>query len=226
MTTIYETRQDNLLSLTDGNQPAHALLRSGIMPLATKWDLFALQGRMYNAHQATIGTAIAGSAANAAGIVLTAPSFRFSVPTGTTVFPYRVNFTFATLAGIDNEIAVAYTNTNTYTSGGTACTPYNWRSDNPRDTSVTNCYVAAGSAIVENTLSSPRVLYQSCIPLADTFATSYTLERTWEVVWDDLVPIVGPASFLVWLSAKTTASTWYFSVDWAEIPTVSAVTAV
>ena len=226
MSTIYETRQDALLSLGDGNTPAQALLRMGIAPLASKWDLFALQGLMFNTKQATIGTAIAGSAAAEGGIVLTAPSFRFSVPVGTTVFPHRLNFTFATLAGVDNEIAVAYTATNSYTSGGTANTPLNWRTDNPAATKVTNCYVAAGSAVVEGTLSSPRVLYQACIPLAATWATSYTLERTWELTFDDLVPIVGPASFLVFLSAKTTASTWYFSADWAEVPTKSAITAV
>jgi hypothetical protein len=226
MTTLLEVRQDSLLSLGDGNTPPQALLRMGVMPVATKWDLFALGGYMFTAKQTTIGTPLAGSAADNAGIVLTAPTFRFSVPVGTTVFPYRFNLAFATAAGVDNEIAVAYDDTNTYTSGGTAITPLNWRTDNPRATAVTNCVHAAGSAIVEASLTNPRVIYQSCIPLAFAFATSYKLEDTKVIEFPNLIPIVGPASFLIWVSAKTTASTSYMSVDWAEVPTKSAITAV
>ncbi len=226
MTTLLEVRQDSLLSLSDGNTPPQALLRMGIMPVATKWDLFALGGYMFTAKETTIGTALAGSAQNAAGIVTTAPTFRFSVPTGTTVFPRRFNLSFASAAGTANEIAVAYTDTATYTSGGTAITPLNWRTDNPAATAVTNCVHAAGSAIVEAALTNVRAIYQACMPLAFTFASSYTLEKTIDVRWDNLIPIVGPASFLVWVSANTTASTGYFICEWAEIPTKSAITAV
>ena len=220
-----EVRQDSLLSLSDGNTPSPALLRMGVLPVASKWDLFALQGLMFNAHQAAIGTAIAGSAADAGGIVLTAPTFRFGVPVGTTVFPRHFNLALATAAGTLNEIVVAYNNALSYTSGGTACTPANWRTDNPATTAVVNCYVAAGSAIVEAALTTPRTIYQDIIPLAfadAADATHYVLDL-W---WDDLIPIVGPASFLVWVSAATTASTGYFQADWAEVPTKSAITAV
>jgi hypothetical protein len=203
-----------------------ALLRMGIPPMANKWDLFALQGLMFNAKQATLGTAIAGSTANAAGIVTTAPSFRFSVPTGTTVFPRHLNISFATAAGTDNEIALAYTDTATYTSGGTAVTPLNLRTDAPAATKVTNCYVAAGSAIVEGALTNVRAIYQDIIPLAFAFATSYHLMYNVDKWFEQLYPIVGPASVLLWVSAATTASTIYFSMDWAEVPTKSAITAV
>lgn len=226
MTTLLEVRQDSLLSLSDGNTPPQALLRMGIMPVASKWDLFALGGYMFTAKETTIGTALTGSAQNAAGIVTTAPTFRFSVPTGTTVFPRRFNVSFASMAGVDNEIAIAYSETSSYTSGGTAITPLNWRSDNPAATAVTSCYHASGSAIVEAALTNVRALYQAVIPLAFTFASSYTLEKTLDVKWDNLIPIVGPASFLVWLSGKTTANTHYFTCEWAEVPTKSAITAV
>jgi len=226
MATLLEVRQDSLLSLGDGNTPPQALLRMGIMPVATKWDLFALGGYMFTAKETTIGTALTGSAANAAGIVTTAPTFRFTVPTGTTVFPRRVNVSFASMAGVDNEIAVAYTDSASYTSGGTAITPLNWRTDAPRATAVTNCVHASGSAIIEAALGNVRAIYQSVIPLAFTFASSYTLEKTIDVKFDYLMPIVGPASFLIWLSGKTTANTHYLTVEWAEVPTKSAITAV
>jgi hypothetical protein len=226
MTTLLEVRQDSLLSLGDGNTPPQALLRMGIMPVANKWDLLALQGRMFTVKQTTIGTALAGSAADAGGIVLTAPTLRFSVPVGTTVFPRHLNVAFATAAGVDNEIALSYDDTATYTSGGTAVTPLNLRTDAPRATSVTNCYHAAGSAIVEAALTNVRAIYQDVIPLAFAFATSYHLMYTIDKWFDSFIPIVGPASVLLYLSAKTTANTHYVSLDWAEVPTVSAITAV
>jgi hypothetical protein len=226
MTTLFETRQDSLCSLPDGNTPPQALLRMGIMPVANKWDLLALQGRMFTVKQTTIGTALAGSAADNAGIVLTAPTLRFSVPVGTTVFPRRLQVAFATMAGVDNEIAWVYGDTATYTSGGTAVTPLNYRTDAPRATGVTNCYHAAGSAIVEAALTNVRAIYQDIVPLAFAFATSYHLMYTIDKWLDSFIPIVGPASVLVYLSAKTTANTHYVSMEWAEVPTISAITAV
>lgn len=221
-----EVFQDALRSLSDGNTPPFPQLRMGVPPVASKWDLFALQGRMFTAKQATIGTAIAGSASDNAGIVTTAPTFRFTVPSGTTAFIRHLNVAFATMAGVDNEIALLYSQTDSYTSGGTAVTPLNWRSDNPRSTAVTSCVYAAGSAITEAALTNVRAIYQDVVPLAFAFATSYVVQYTIDKYFEDLRPIVGPASVLLFLSAKTTANTHYFSLDWAEIPTVSAITAV
>jgi hypothetical protein len=225
MTTLLETRQDSLLSLSDGNTPPQALLRMGIAAVADKWDLLALGAKMFTAKQTTIGTALAGSAADAGGIVLTAPTFRFSVPVGTTVFPRHLNVAFASGAGTLNEIALIYTDTATYSSGGTAITPLNLRAGGAA-TAVTNCYHAAGSAIVEAALTNVRAIYQDILPLAFTFATSYTLQYNIDKWFNSFIPIVGPASVILYLSAATTASTSYMSFDWAEVPTVSAVAAV
>ena len=227
MSELLEVRQDSLLSLGDGNTPAQALLRMGIMPVATVWDLLALQGRMFNLKQTTVGTVLAGSAADNAGIVLTAPTIRFTVPTGTTVFPRRFQLGLLLGAtGVDNEIAVIYSETDSYTSDGTALTPLNLRTDAPRATAVTKCYHAAASAIVEGALTRERALFQACYPLDMVFGTSYNSEITLDVVWEDLHPIIGPASFLVYLSGKTATNTHYFNLQWAEVPTISAIEAV
>jgi hypothetical protein len=224
MTTVLtgEVRQSALLALGEGTLPTIPMLKMGVPIGATKWDLFALAGRMYNLKQTTIGTILAGSAADNAGIVLTAPTIRLTVPTGKTMFPYRFQMAGVPAAtSVDHEIAVIASETDSYTSGGTALTPLNWRTDNPRATSMTNVYHAAGSAIVEAALTRVRALYQAIYPYAAAFATSYELEINKEVVWPDLIPIVGPASFLVFLSAKTAAVAAYFSLDWAEVDTVS-----
>ena len=225
MTTLLEVRQDSLLSLGDGNTPPQALLRMGIAPVASKWDLFALQGLMFNLHQTAIGTAEAGSAAAGGGIVLTAPTIRFSVPAGTTVFPRHLNISYATAAGNVNEIAWAYTDTSPAATGGVAITPLNWRSDAPRGSVVTNCITGAATPIVEAALTNVRAIYQDIIPLAFAFATNYVLQYTIDKWIDTLIPIVGPAVVLLWMSGAT-AVTGYYSMDWAEVPTVSAITAV
>jgi hypothetical protein len=221
MTTLYETRQTALLSLGDGNTPAVPLTRMGIPAASTKWDLFALMGRMYNAKQTTIGTALAAPTQNAAGIILTMPWFRFTVPTGYTVFPRRLNLSVATAAGTVNEIALAYSETDSFTSStGAAITPLNWRSDNPRSTSVTNCYVGAtGTLNVEAALTRVRVLYQDMI--ATAFGANQTDQYVLDKRFDDLIPIVGPASVLLYFQGNTTAPSGYFSMDWAEVATVN-----
>lgn len=220
----YEVRQSVLAALADSSVVKAPLLKMGVPVGASKWDLFALQGRMFNAKQPTIGTAITFSAADNGGIVLTAPSFRFSVPTGTTVFVRRLELALIPGAtSVDNEIALLYTNTDTYTSGGAAVTPVNWRPDNPRATAVTNCLHCSGAAIVEAALGTVRVLHQEIYTPAAAYATSYNLNINRTVQFDDLVPIVGPASVLLFVSAKTAAITGYFSLDWAEVPSVSAV---
>lgn len=221
-----EVFQDALRGLSDGNVAPFPQLRMGVPVGASKWDLFALQGRMFTAKETTIGTAMTGSAADNGGIVLTAPTFRFTVPVGTTAFIRHLNVSYATAAGVDNELALIYTSADSYTSGGTAVVPLNWRTDAPRATAVTNCYHASGSAIIEAALTNVRAIYQDVIPLAFAFATSTLLQYTVDKYFEDLQPIVGPASVLLYLSAKTTANTHYFSMDWAEIPTVSAITAV
>ena len=222
MTTLYEVRQDTLTTLGDGNTPPVPMARMGFPANISKWDMFALAGRMFNVKQAAMGTALTFSAADNAGIVLTAPSFRFTVPTGVTVFPRRVNLALIPGATTeDNEIAIIYTAADSYTSGGTAQLPLNWRSDQPSATGVTNCYHCSGSAIVEAALTGVRSLHQRVYEVPAAYATSYNLDINVTVEWDDLIPIVGPASFLIYVSAKTAALTGYYSVDWAEVLTTN-----
>jgi hypothetical protein len=210
-----EVRQSTLGAYSENTRPTLPMLKMGVPFGATKWDRFALGGQMFNMHQAALGTAIAGSAADNAGIVLTAPTIHLTVPLGTVMFPRRFDLALVN-TGVDNELAIAYTTTDSFTSGGTACLPANWRSGGAAS-ACTNAVVAAGSAIIEAALVGVRVLWQRVIPLAAVFATNYTLQYNETVEWDDLHPVIGPASFLVFLSAKTAANTHYFSLDWAEV---------
>jgi hypothetical protein len=221
-----EVFQDALRALSDGNAPPFPQLRMGVPVWASKWDLLALQGRMFNLKETTLGTPLSGGTADAGGIVLTVPWVRFTVPSGTTVFPRRLNLAASAAAGTINEIALAYTQTDSFTSSaGVALTPLNWRTDNPRSSAVTNCYVgASGSVNTEAALVGVRVLYQNAVPTA--FGANQTDQLCIDKLFEDLIPIVGPASVLLYFTGATTTPAGYFTLDWAEVPTVSAITAV
>jgi hypothetical protein len=175
-------------------------------------------GKMFNAKQTTIGTALAGATADAASIILTVPWFRFTVPSGYTVFPYRLNLAYAACTGTVSEIAWIYTNTDSYTSGGTAVTPVNWRTVGGSTTAVTSCVIGpSGGVITEAALGTVRALYQDCVPAA--FAANATDQYALNVKIEDFVPIVGPASVLLYFGGVTTTPTGYLSMDWAEVLT-------
>lgn len=217
-----EVLQNTLRALGDGNTAAVPLARMGIPAVLSKWDLFALGGRMFNLKETTIGTELSGATA-AASTVLTVPWVRFTVPAGYTVFPRRLNLSLTAMAGTANEIALIYTNSDSYTSGGTALTPQNWRSDSDAPASIcTNVRIGpSGGVITEAALGTVRALYQE--GMAAAFTASF-LEHTIDKYFEDLIPVVGPASVLLYLTGNSTTPAGFFSLDWAEVPT-SAVKA-
>lgn len=220
MATLYEVRQNDLLELGDGNVPPIPQVRMGFPVEASKWDMFALMGRMYNLKQTTIGTALSGATADVAGIITTEPWVRFTVPTGTTAFIRHLNLSIAAAAGTLNEIALCYSETDSFTSStGVNLTPLNWRNDNPRSSVMTSVYVgASGTVNIEAVLTRVRALYQDIVPVA--FGANQTDQYLLDKWWNDLIPIIGPASVLLFL-AGTTSPTGYFSLDWAEVDTVN-----
>jgi hypothetical protein len=189
--------------------------------LVTTW---LREGRVFQTHNPTIGTPITGSAAAAGGHVLTAPSLRLSVPASKVVVPLLLKVMFNAMTGTPNEFAVVATDTDTYSSGGTsvALTAYNMFIDNlgtgqPHNSAVTNLRSGSGSALVEGTLTNPRVLDIGYLARADAVSEPKA-QYVWNPVTDGIMPhIHGPASFLVYLSAVTTALTYEFVLMWAEL---------
>lgn len=212
-----EVLQNTLRALGDGNTAAVPLARMGLPAVLSKWDLFALGGRMFNLKQTTIGTELSGATA-AASTVLTVPWVRFTVPTGYTVFPRHFNLTLSALAGTANEIALIYTNSDSFTSSaGVALTPRNWRPDADAPASIVeDCYIgASGGVNTEAALGVVRALYQE--DMAAAFTASF-LQHTIDKTFEDLIPIVGPASVLLYLTGNGTTPAGAFSLDWAEVP--------
>lgn len=218
-----EVAQSTLRALGDGNTAPLPMSRMGLPAVLSKWDHFALGGRMFNLKQTTIGTELSGATA-AASTVLTVPWVRFTVPTGYTIFPRHLNLSLTALAGTANEIALIYTNTDSFTSSaGVALTPRNWRPDADAASSIVeNCYIgASGGVNTEAALGVVRALYQE--GMAAAYTASF-LQHTIDQWFEDLIPIVGPSSVLLYLTGNGTTPAGFFSMDWAEVPT-SAVKA-
>jgi hypothetical protein len=215
MSDLFEVRASALGAYAEGQRLPAPLSKMGLPAVLSKWDHFALMGKMYNLKQTTVGTALAGGTADAGGLVLTVPWVQFTVPSGLTVFPRHFNLAVAAAAGTLNEIAFVYTQTDSYTSGGTTLTPLNWRSGGAAS-SVTNVVVGpSGGVITEAALVGVRAIYQDILPAA--FTASFLSFRV-DQYFEDLRPVIGPASVLVYFTGATTTPTGYFSIDWAEVP--------
>ena len=214
-----EVRQNSMLAASEGTATRRPMLKMGVPLVGDLWSYLALQGRMFNLQETTTGTVLTAAVADATSNVLTIPSMRFTVPTGVTVFPYRFNIAWQARAGTITEGMIIASETDTYTSGGVALVPKNWRTDNIRATSVSNCATGSGTALVEAALVRPRSLYKFVHTHAIAATDVNNIEKIWPVLW----PIVGPASVLIYLGSVTTAATYLFSLDWAELPTINAV---
>lgn len=206
---------------TDGQYAAVRITRDNALHTADIVHAWLREGRVFQTHNPTIGTALTGSAAAAGGHVLTAPSLRFTVPAANVVVPLRFKATFSAMAGTPNEMAIVASETDTYTSGGTSVTltPYSMFIDAspPKTSAVTNLRSGSGSALVEAALVNPRVLDIQYFARADAVSEPKA-EMIWNPVQEGVLPYIhGPASFLIYLSAVTTALTYEFILEWAEL---------
>ena len=196
--------------------------RSGAGFVSDQVQQWRMAGKVFQTHNPTIGTAITFSAAAAGGHVLTAPSIRFSVPTSLVVVPLRLKVTFSAMAGTPNEMALVATDTDTYSSGGTSVTlaAYNRVVDGVTSlgtSAVTNLRSGSGSALVEGTITNPRVIDIQYFARADAVSEPKA-DWSWSAHRDGgFTYIHGAASVLVYISAVTTASAGEFILEWAEL---------
>ena len=206
---------------SDGAYAAVRMTRENAILTADLVTAWVREGRVFQTHNPTIGTALVGSAAAAGGHVLTAPSLRFTVPASTIVVPLRFKATFSAMAGTPNEMAIVASEGDTYSSGGTSVTlaAYSMFIDAspPKTSVVTNLRSGSGLALVEGALVNPRVLDIQYFARADAVSEPKA-EMIWNPVQEGLLSYIhGPASFLIYLSAVTTALSYEFVLNWAEL---------
>lgn len=196
--------------------------RSGALFVADVEDQWRRAGKVFQTHNPTLGTAITFSAAAAGGHVLTAPSIRMSVPTSLVVVPLRLGVTFSAMAGTPNEAALIATDTDTYSSGGTSVTltAYNTVVDGVTalgTSAVTNLRSGSGSALVEGTITNPRVIDIQYFARADAVSEPKAEWRWSAKASGGYHYVHGAASILIFISAVTTASAGEFYFEWAEL---------
>lgn len=199
--------------------------REGILNVATREglvDAWTRDGRVFITNNPVIGQPETMSAAGTA-ITLTAPSIRFTVPSGIMVCPIHVKVSNLRVITKDDLFAVIATGSDSYTSGGDAVlmTAKNAviqpNSAQMRSSGVTNLHYS-DTAIVEGTLVNPRLLYR-----AKHEGVVGEVDAPWEPEYnilkgDPMVYIEGPGSFLVFAIQETTAAEAEWSMSWAELP--------
>ena len=183
-------------------------------------DSWIRDGRVFISSNPTFGTPETMSAAGTA-YTATAPSLRFTVPSGLCVVPIFVQLAVVTVAAKNDLFGVIVSDTDTFTSGGEACVARNAlieSNDAYRTTQVTNL-LNSDTAIVETTLTRTRILKQ-----LTRAGTASETDPTWNPEYnilkgDSMVYIKGPASFLVFAVQETTAAEAEWQMAWAELDT-------
>jgi hypothetical protein len=193
----------------------HALQINSREGLVDQWTR---DGRVFIANNPVIGQPETMSAAGTA-ITLTAPSIRYTIPSGVIVVPIHVALSIITVGAKDDIFGVLVNNADSYTSGGDAVAMLcknaliNGTTE-LRSTGTTNRHYS-DTAIVEAALTDPRLLK---IQESQPPATNQTWNPEYNILkGDPMVYVVGPASFLVFAVQETTAAEAEFSMSWAEL---------
>lgn len=188
------------------------------------YEQLVADGRVFLVNNPTVGTALAlGGTSYSA----TAPAFLFDVPVGTTMLPLGVHMVQGgSVAGADITVMLTYDKILRFSSGGTAITPRAMRTDAPVATAVTSSYYGTTATAITALTASQVNMFSYDIQAADVTIGANVYEHR-EFIWPKVsnVPapeLVGPASFLIFAFAGTTQPSFFFSIAWAEIPTVSA----
>ena len=195
----------------------HAVLVNSREGLVDQWTR---DGRVFISSNPTIGTPVTMSAAGTA-FTLTAPSLRYTVPSGSIVVPIHVAVSNLRVITKDDLFGVVVTGSDSFTSGGIASMAARNAVVQPasasmRTSAVTNL-LNADTTLVEAALVNPRLLKR-----IKHEGVAGEVDAPWEPEYnilkgDPMVYLVGPASFLVFVIQETTAAEAEWSMSWAEL---------
>lgn len=172
------------------------------------WRLSA-EGRVWLASASASNTTVTGQTSFAN----TTPTFLLRVPAGTVCLPLFVNLAqTGSVAGGAVDVLIEVDDADRYVSGGTAATLFTPSRTNARAPGCSLYTTATASAGYGNRVWGATI-GQDVSPAEGAVPGPY---------WRPEVPyfLEGPASLLVFTYAGTTGPTWYYSVGWAEWPTV------
>jgi len=182
-------------------------------------DAWTRDGRVFIAHNPVIGTPETMSATGTA-ITLTAPSLRYTIPSGVIVVPISASIASITVNAKKVVFGVIVNNADSYTTGGDTV-PMLCKNalingtTELRATGVTNLHYS-DAAITEAALTNPRLL--KILKKAGTATDETTWNPEYNILkGDPMVYLVGPASFLVFDVQETAADEAEFVMTWAEL---------
>src|SRR3990172_2269786 len=197
--------------MTQGIELAGESKAAGREALVNQW---MSAGRVFHSGTPAAATPETMSAAGTA-ITLTAPSIRYTVPSGALVVPIHAQVSGTRVITKDDLFGVIVSETDTFTSGGEACKAarnavVEGDASQLRSTAVTNL-LHSDTAIVEAALVNYRVL-----KVIKHEGVAGEVDAPWEPEYnilkgDPMVYIEGPGSFLVFAIQQTTAA----EAEWA-----------
>ena len=216
--------QNNMLSSPDG-LPNFVRANRRMELITPDWmTQLAMEGRVFELSNPTHGTAVAmGGTAYSD----TAAAFSIDVPTGTTIVPLEVQLRQGgTVAGGVITALLTVDNKARYSSGGTALTPKNIRTD-ITTASLTTAY-SGGSALTIVASQLQRTFWASLLspdvtPTADVAFPAVDSRVDWSAKMYTPPVLVGPASLVIYTFAGTTQPSWFYHITWAEMPSLNVI---
>ena len=193
--------------VADGAFVGARATRDGGLVVADWKLMMALEGRCFHAGAGLDMTAITSIAFDQ-----DRPDFWLSIPSGTTILPYRVEVAVMSAEeGTDGAIYIArVTDAPSATAGATATTAItNTRSDLPRTSLVTARQLADANLSLTG--------YSGIAVMSRPVASINPLNFLYEPVVPEV--LVGPAGLYNKASATTTQMLIRVMVSWAEFPT-------
>ena len=186
--------------------------------VAMPWEMsLAAEGRLFVANRGTITTPIVLTSAT---IVDLRPDLVIRVPTGTTIFPLKIEVHFET-TGVGNHEVMARGCANDVGAGtSTAVTPVNMHPSSGRGTA---CIVARDYTADCAAPTTPFEFYRDGYPSDPDVAGSVS-RFTWSYMKDGGAPCLrGPASLLFQIGGTIAGSLYFASIVWAEFLTSELV---
>mgnify|MGYP001594413278 CR=1 FL=1 len=167
-----------------------------------------VDGRIFISSDADFNDAVTGQTT----LANTTPTFLLRVPAGTLAVPLFGNFVqTGTVAGSDIDFIVEIDNVDRWSSAGTIELAYNPSLTNR----VNSCELRSGATAAAG--------YGITVVRYDIAADVSPAEGAIQgPLWKPEIPYLleGPASLLIYTNATTTGPTWWWSIGWAEYPTV------
>lgn len=178
-----------------------------------------LDGRVFNASNAILETAVLFGE-TARGTDNINPSILVDVPSGTTIIPLEIVIsTSGTGTAGDFDVQLCTDDGTRYSSGGAAVTPVNMHKSDPN---TSNCSVyQGGTQVVASANTDDDTIFFKRYDSLEIATPGAGTPFKWSVR-DNVPPVLyGPASLLVYVIVGNVDASFFFSVKWAEIPSVS-----